>query len=355
MQVFCTYCSASKDPSTGLVPAYKRYISDRIIRVQQLAETEKIHFCILSGKFGLVDWNEPIPWYDHLLTLDEVPQLVEVVARQLVEKSIHHLHFFAKSPSEDPQLWPYIKTIDQACAKAGVQLEGSTLVEPALSATPLSWKQIMELAAEAGQKLKLDRVTGDAEFEKLLSFYPKDGMIYFQRALAYEAVGEYDRAKTDYEKSKQYFPLDRWKWEAQKALDALEQKMSTGGTIAEARRRVRNIHKIDHVFQRKILETLSKVNTDPDNAANKLRSHLEEFVTHLLAQYKLAKASDLYGDITNLRGSAPEKVFTHMNNIRLLGKLGSHSHSPKELPLEPSDLYSSVNAFIAILEWWNEQ
>ena len=98
MHAYCTYCSASKDPSTGLVPAYRRYISDRIIRVQQLAETEKVHFCILSGKFGLVDWNEPLPWYDHLLTLDEAPQLVEVVARQLVEKGIDQLHFFANSP-----------------------------------------------------------------------------------------------------------------------------------------------------------------------------------------------------------------------------------------------------------------
>ncbi|MEK9137937.1 MAG: hypothetical protein AAB393_12500, partial [Bacteroidota bacterium] len=81
----------------------------------------------------------------------------------------------------------------------------------------------MELAAEAGQKLKLDRATGNAEFEKLLSFYPKDGMIYFQRALAYEAIGEYNLAKIDYESSKRYFPLDRWQWEAQKALDVLAQ------------------------------------------------------------------------------------------------------------------------------------
>jgi tetratricopeptide (TPR) repeat protein len=321
-----------------------------------LAETEKIHFCILSGKFGLVDWNEPLPWYDHLLTLDEVPQLVEVVARQLVEKGIDQLHFFAKSPSEDLQLWPYIKTIEQACAKAGVPLEGSTLVEPALSATPLSWKQIMELAAEAGQKLKLDRATGNAEFEKLLSFYPKDGMIYFQRALAYEAVGEYDRAKTDYEKSKQYFPLDRWKWEAQKALDALEQKMSAGGTIAEAKRRIKAMKKGDQSLQNEILAALSKVESDPKSAAVGLRSCLEVLVDRLYSSFGRKAEGDLADKIANLRSkSVPEMILDHMHTIRRIGNRGSHRRQPGEPPLKPADVYSSVTALVAVLEWLEER
>ena len=88
MRIICTYCSASKDPDKGLVPAYKRYISARIVHVQEIAEREGVHFCILSGKFGLVDWNHPLPWYDHLLLAEEVPQLVDMVKHQLNEKGI---------------------------------------------------------------------------------------------------------------------------------------------------------------------------------------------------------------------------------------------------------------------------
>ena len=80
MKILCTYYSASKDPDKGLIPAYKRYVSLRIIPVQELAEKEDAHFCILSGKFGLVDWNQPLPWYDHLLIREEVNNLVSTVS-----------------------------------------------------------------------------------------------------------------------------------------------------------------------------------------------------------------------------------------------------------------------------------
>ncbi len=50
MEIICTNCSASKDPSEGLIPAYKRYISSRIVHVQEIADASNLQFCILVGK-----------------------------------------------------------------------------------------------------------------------------------------------------------------------------------------------------------------------------------------------------------------------------------------------------------------
>jgi|SRR3990172_12755428 len=232
MRVLCTNCSASKEPAKGLVPAFKRYVSERIDQVQEMAEHEGVHFYILSGKFGLVDWNQPLPPYDHLLLPEEVSQLVETVTRQLTDKGITRVDYYTRSPKVDSQLLPYLNTIEKACSLTGVELHCYILEEPKVSSTSRNWKQIMETAAEARQMLILNRAEGEQAFGKLLTLYPNDGMGFFQRASGYEVIGEFRLAKADYETAKQLFPLERWQWEAQEALNRIAQNLAAGGTVA---------------------------------------------------------------------------------------------------------------------------
>lgn len=84
----------------------------------------------------------------------------------------------------------------------------------------------MELAECARDTFKGNRKQSEKDFDSLLTVYPDDGMIYFQRAIAYAKYGEYTEAKQDYEKAKELFPLDRWKWEVQCAMEELEQSFS---------------------------------------------------------------------------------------------------------------------------------
>ena len=202
MRVVCTYCSASKDPAKGLIPAFKRYVSGRIVRVQEIAEREEALFCILSGEFGLVDWNQPPPWYDHLLLPDEVPQLAENVTRQLIERGITRLDYYTQSPKDDPKLMPYVDAIEKSCKNAKVDLHDFILDEVKKSSATRNWKQIMELAADARQVLIADRMKGELEFKKLLTIYPDDRMVFFERGSGYEALGENALAKSDYEIAK---------------------------------------------------------------------------------------------------------------------------------------------------------
>ena len=74
MTFFCTYCSAKKDRSQGELAAIQRYQSLRINSVYLAAVSLGHNFFILSGKYGILEPSEPIPYYDHLLQSSEVSE-----------------------------------------------------------------------------------------------------------------------------------------------------------------------------------------------------------------------------------------------------------------------------------------
>jgi hypothetical protein len=87
-----------------------------------------VHFFILSGKFGLVEQSQPIPWYDHLLVPDEISTLAALVTQQLRGQGLTVLRYFTGSPASDAQLMPYLQVIVSACSAAGVDLQVCVLV-----------------------------------------------------------------------------------------------------------------------------------------------------------------------------------------------------------------------------------
>lgn len=123
IHVLCTHCSAEKDKAEGMLPASKRYISVRISKVEELARQSGLHFCILSGEFGLLDADQPIPWYDHLLIPGEVPALVEKIIIQLQEKKICQIDYYVRPVNIDPNNASYTNALKAACAKAEVALQ----------------------------------------------------------------------------------------------------------------------------------------------------------------------------------------------------------------------------------------
>ena len=354
MRVICTYCSASKDPDQGLVPAYKRYISDRIVHVQEIAEREGAHFCILSGKFGLVDWNHPLPWYDHSLLAEEVPQLVEMVKHQLGEKGITEVDYYTRSPQADANIIPYGNTIEKACTDTGIDLQVFSLPEPKMYLTIRNFKQIMEMAADARQTLIANRVQGEQAFAKLLTLFPDDGMIFFQRANAYETIGEFKLAKIDYEAAKRLFPLERWQHLAQEAMARIDQEFAAGGTIAEARRRISSLNNVDARLKRDSLVAIEKAIAEPANTTAEIRRCSETLVNQIMGKRRITSTGNLDSDIQSLKdqGIIPEIVANHLHTIRVLGNRALH---PKigEAPLQSSDVYPSVTALVAILERLN--
>jgi len=123
MITYCTYCSAEKDYSEMTLPAIERYESSRITSVYNKAIEEGVGFVILSGKYGILNTQQSIDYYDHLLVTSELEQHASLIATQFKTKGITKLVFFTESVSKDPNVKPYIDCIKQGAAKSEVALE----------------------------------------------------------------------------------------------------------------------------------------------------------------------------------------------------------------------------------------
>lgn len=122
MKVYCTICCKEKRRDKELLPAIQRYISKRIRRIYELSKKEGVGFRILSGKFGLLRPEDPIPWYDQKLLPHMVDEMVKVVEEQMKSQAITHIVFFAKSKRFRGWV-PYYEVLERACSRTGVKLE----------------------------------------------------------------------------------------------------------------------------------------------------------------------------------------------------------------------------------------
>ena len=122
MTIFCTYCSAEKETGEQPLPAIQRYRSDRIARIYSAALASGCGFFILSGEFGLLDPNSPIPYYDHLLLADEVETQAFRVAEQIKQHGITQLLFFTLPVAKDEKLASYHACLRLACLIASADL-----------------------------------------------------------------------------------------------------------------------------------------------------------------------------------------------------------------------------------------
>jgi hypothetical protein len=120
MTIFCTYCSAAKDRSEGELPAIQRYQDPRIKSVYDAANNLGIGFLILSGKYGILEPTDPVPYYDHLLQSSEVAEHSNLAASQLETLGVKDLIFFTRKASAKNS---YCACIRKAAEEAGVELK----------------------------------------------------------------------------------------------------------------------------------------------------------------------------------------------------------------------------------------
>lgn len=112
-----------KNYSKKPIPAIELYKSERINTVFNLAKNDEVNFVILSGKFGILDTQQKISYYDHLLKPSEVENHAKLVASQLKEKKLTQIIFYMGSVKHDKNLIPYIDCIKKASTKNGITIE----------------------------------------------------------------------------------------------------------------------------------------------------------------------------------------------------------------------------------------
>ena len=129
MVLFATYCSAEKDGAIGEIPAIDRYQSDRISGVYAAAKSADAQFGILSGQYGLISAEQPLPYYDHLLQVDQIAAMAEKTKDRLVEWEVTEVQWFSVAFEMDPNVRRYQRVMEKAAEQAGIDFQ-LTLWEP---------------------------------------------------------------------------------------------------------------------------------------------------------------------------------------------------------------------------------
>ena len=129
MLLYATYCSAEKDGSSALLPAIERYQSARISGVCSAAKMAGATFGILSGKYGLISADHPLPYYDHLLQEHQIEEMTKQVQVTLKNWNITEIHWFSVAFEMDPNVKRYQMVLDAAAKNMGVAFQ-LTLWEP---------------------------------------------------------------------------------------------------------------------------------------------------------------------------------------------------------------------------------
>jgi hypothetical protein len=122
LKIVCTYCSAAKRTDAGLLPAVRRYQSERIVGLAEKADSQGMGFLILSGKYGFVGPEHPLPYYDHLLLSEEVEGLCSQMAVTLCRMKVTSLEYHTAAPELVAEVRPYLAAVVAACARASVAL-----------------------------------------------------------------------------------------------------------------------------------------------------------------------------------------------------------------------------------------
>ena len=103
------------------MPAHLRYKGSHVQIAKTIADKENMDLVILSGKYGIVSGEEKIPYYDYLLTEEDVSELVDKVKRQLRALEVTELDFYAERREGN---WiPYYEVIEGATQQLNVKLK----------------------------------------------------------------------------------------------------------------------------------------------------------------------------------------------------------------------------------------
>ncbi len=121
MDIIVTTCCKEKDMSSQFLPAIARYKSIRIEKISTISIEAKKELFFLSGKFGIIHKQTPIPWYDKRLLTNEVTLLKALVKFQLNNYDIKRIDFYARDRQIDG--WePYYQVLENACKELNIVL-----------------------------------------------------------------------------------------------------------------------------------------------------------------------------------------------------------------------------------------
>jgi len=106
-----------------MLPALKRYLAPHIEYVYKQALISGNGFLIFSGKYGLLEADEPIPYYDKLLLRGDFEIMSRKIDGQYKKYAFEKLTFFHQDIKNDSKLIVYRDFIESFAVRNGIEAE----------------------------------------------------------------------------------------------------------------------------------------------------------------------------------------------------------------------------------------
>jgi tetratricopeptide (TPR) repeat protein len=366
MEIFCTYCSKEKDELIKYLPAIHRYKSKRIRKVNESAKLLGFPMYILSGLYGLISADRKIRYYDHLLLNKEVDDLVnKKIVNRIVKNKIEKIYFFRNS--SDPKIKPYIRAISKACNLSKTKITFLDIdIGDVENVSTNGYREIWYLALKLNQKMVLHNDISGKYFDDLFIKYPNDGMLFYERAEAYECLGLMDKAKNDYEKALFYFPNPKWKKVAYEGLKRIQNRYGSQMKKGEIDQKWNFFHQVNsfvyvpHEIRSFSLSSLERFGEEKRLAIGELRICLEMVVYNLSKKNKTIhkgyhSSPDIAGKLNDLKekGSIGFEISVMMNRCWL--DMGEIIHPVMYTNITDEFYEKILKSFIGILEICNDK
>jgi dipeptidyl aminopeptidase/acylaminoacyl peptidase len=121
---YLALCSQKKSQQEGDLPAIQRYLSNRIQQIYHWSRRDGVEFRIFSGKLGLLEATDPIPFYDQRLEAGEVHALAARISEQIKAQGLKKLILYIRDLKEDFHQQVYLGCLYIAASMAeGVIVE----------------------------------------------------------------------------------------------------------------------------------------------------------------------------------------------------------------------------------------
>ena len=367
MDIFCTYCSKDKDEIIESLPAIHMYRSKRIRKVNESAKLLGYPFFILSGKYGLIPAEETIHYYDHLLTKNEVPIMTEKIADQLICFKIDSVVFFHNSTESHEKISPYIDTISNACKKLNKEIKFYLIDIPdEEDKSRNGFREIWHKAIKTNQKMVLSKDNSGMPFDNLFMKHPNDGMLFYERAEAYECLGDFDKAKNDYVMALFHFPNPKWKNVAYEGLIRIQNVTGNQKKRRKLDRRWNYFHRvhgfvyIPHNIRIFVLSALERYEEEKRLSIGELRICIEILTRNILSKYQMINFTQ-YQDILfcNKIDTLYKEKHIDIELCKLFKKcwfeMGKIIHPIKYEIISEENYEMVLNSFLRILEILNQK
>lgn len=117
-----TTCCKEKDLSASLLPAIERYKSQRISEVFQISKEKGLPMLIFSGKYGLLESEDPVPYYDKKLEMEDLTIILPLLKEDFLKFQIEKIQFYGNGVNAEG--WaPYYKAIELVCIDLGIEVQ----------------------------------------------------------------------------------------------------------------------------------------------------------------------------------------------------------------------------------------